>query len=123
MNDMNDNHDETPDQTGDQTRDQTQPVEGDGPPDEADDRTTMFGTTPAETAYDEPTPRTHPLSVGYLVCGLVFLGIAASWGLRQLGMIGSDGEQWVLPLVLVVAGGAGLLALMAKSIFRPRRDL
>jgi hypothetical protein len=66
--------------------------------------------------YDEPTRRTHPLSVGYLVCGLVFLGIAASWALRQMGVIDSDGEQWVFPLVLVVAGAAGLLALLAKGM-------
>ena len=70
----------------------------------------------AAAAYDEPTRRTHPLSVGYLVCGLVFLGIAASWALRQMGVIDSDGEQWVLPLVLVIAGAAGLLALVAKGM-------
>ena len=70
----------------------------------------------AEAAYDEPTRRTHPLSVGYLVCGLVFLGIAASWALRQAGVIESDSQPWVLPLVLVVAGAAGLLALLAKGM-------
>ena len=70
---------------------------------------------------EQPRRRTHPLSVGHLVCGLVFLGIAASWGLRQLGVIESGGEQWVFPLVLVVAGGAGLLALVAKSATSSRR--
>ncbi len=79
--------------------------------------TTMLTGSGAE----EPERRTHPLSVGYLVCGLVFLGIAASWGLRQLGVIESGGEQWVLPLVLVVAGGAGLLALVAKGMLGSRR--
>ena len=87
--------------------------------------TTRLGTDVDEAApedrgpaadYDEPTRRTHPLSVGYLVCGLVFLGIAASWALRQMGVIDSDGEQWVLPLVLVIAGAAGLLALVAKGM-------
>lgn len=78
--------------------------------------TTMLTGSGAE----EPERRTHPLSVGYLVCGLVFLGIAASWGLRQLGVIESGGEQWVLPLVLVVAGGAGLLALVAKGMLGSR---
>ena len=76
--------------------------------------------TAATEAYDEPTRRTHPLSVGHHVCGLVFLGIAVSWALRQMGVIESDGQQWVLPLVLVVAGGAGLLALVAKGMFGRR---
>ena len=32
--------------------------------------------------------KTHPLNVGYLVVGLVFLGIAGSWLLRETGVIG-----------------------------------
>jgi hypothetical protein len=84
--------------------------------DEAAPEQTVRERAVAPGAYDEPTRRTHPLSVGYLVCGLVFLGIAASWALRQMGVIDSDGEQWVFPLVLVIAGAAGLLALVAKGM-------
>jgi len=97
---------------------------------ESDDRTVPLSTMldddgPADTTdttgtTEEPHPRMHPLSVGHLVCGLVFLGIAGSWGLRQAGVIESDGVPWVLPLVLVVAGGAGLLALLAKGMFGSR---
>ena len=62
--------------------------------------------------------KTHPLNVSYLVVGLAFLGIAGSWALRETGVIGSAEVGWLLPLSLVVAGGIGLVAFMA----RPRRD-
>jgi hypothetical protein len=63
--------------------------------------------------------KTHPVNVAHLVMGLVFLGIAGSWALRQLGVIDAAGEGWTLPLILVIAGGAGLIAALAKSA--PRR--
>lgn len=62
--------------------------------------------------------KTHPLNVSYLVVGLAFLGIAASWALREAGVI--DSVDWLLPLTLVVAGGIGLVAFLAKSLRRDR---
>jgi len=59
--------------------------------------------------------KTHPLNVSYLVVGLAFLGIAASWALHQAGVIGGAEVEWLLPLSLVVAGGIGLIAFMARS--------
>lgn len=67
------------------------------------------------------TRNTHPVNVSHLVFGLVFLGIAATWALRQADIVDPDGMRWVLPLVLLVAGGAGLVASVAKGI-RPRRS-
>lgn len=58
----------------------------------------------------------HPLSTAHLVAGLVFLGIALSWALEERGVIDTDGGPWVLPVVLVIAGAAGLLASVAKAI-------
>lgn len=65
--------------------------------------------------------KTHPLNVSYLVVGLAFLGIAGSWALHQAGVIGSAEVEWLLPLSLVVAGGIGLIAFMARS-FRGSRS-
>ena len=51
--------------------------------------------TPTRSAYDvEEQPRggRHPLSISYLVAGLVFLGIAASWALRETGVVEAGGE-------------------------------
>jgi hypothetical protein len=60
--------------------------------------------------------KTHPLSVTHLVVGLIFLSIAGSWALRQAGLIELDDLGWLFPLALVVAGGVGLLASMAKGV-------
>ena len=64
--------------------------------------------------------RTHPLNVSYLVVGLAFLGIAGSWALNQAGVIGPAEVEWLLPLSLVIAGGIGLVAFMARSLRGPR---
>lgn len=66
--------------------------------------------------------KTHPLNVSYLVVGLAFLGIAGSWALHQAGVIGAAEVEWLLPLSLVVAGGIGLIAFMAKSFGSGRTD-
>lgn len=64
--------------------------------------------------------RTHPLSVTYLVVGLIFLGLAGSWGLQEAGAVGFDDIGWLVPLTLVVAGAVGLLAAAAKGVLRRR---
>ena len=74
--------------------------------------TQYIPTAPAE----QPT---RSMSVPHLVMGLVFLGIAGAWLLHEVGVIESVQVQWVLPLVLVVAGAAGLLASVARTLTRP----
>jgi uncharacterized membrane protein len=64
------------------------------------------------------TPRTHPLNVSYLVVGLVFLGLAASWALKEAGVVDLAEVRWLFPLTLVLAGVIGLVAMAAKGLSR-----
>ncbi|HYO39923.1 MAG TPA: hypothetical protein VER39_09725 [Nocardioidaceae bacterium] len=66
-----------------------------------------------------PSRFTHRLNVTYLVVGLVFLGIAGTWALRTAGVVDTRQLGWLLPLLLVVAGAAGLVAGAAKGLRRP----
>ncbi len=63
--------------------------------------------------------RTHAVNVTHLVLGLVFLGVAGTWALSASGAVELE-ARWVLPLVLVLAGGAGLVAATAKTMRRPQ---
>src|SRR3712207_9204835 len=76
--------------------------------------------TPPEQPGQQPS---RGMSVTHLVVGLVFLGIAASWGLHEVGVIESVQVEWLLPLILVVAGAAGLLASVARNLTRRPRNL
>jgi len=60
--------------------------------------------------------KTHPLNVSYLVIGLVFLGVAGSWGLHQIGLVDLGQFRWLLPLTLVVAGVVGLAAFAVRGL-------
>ncbi|CAN5636877.1 hypothetical protein BH10ACT10_BH10ACT10_27250 [soil metagenome] len=68
------------------------------------------------------TPQTHPLNVGYLVVGLVFLGIAGSWALHSSGAVDTGDARWMVPAVLLLAGTVGLVAFAAKGISRGRKE-
>jgi hypothetical protein len=61
--------------------------------------------------------RTHPVTVTHLVLGLAFLGIAGCWALTEAGIVDAR-ASWLLPLVLVVAGAAGLVASLARGLNR-----
>jgi hypothetical protein len=78
--------------------------------------------TPPSPPLEQPEQPSRGMSVPHLVVGLVFLGIAGSWGLHELGVIESVQVEWLLPLILVVAGAAGLLASVARSITRRPRS-
>ena len=62
------------------------------------------------------TSSTRPLSIGYLVVGLVFVGLAGTWLLHQTGVIDPDGLQWLLPAILLGAGLTGLFASLGKGL-------
>jgi hypothetical protein len=73
------------------------------------------------TDLTKNTSGRHPVNVTHLVMGLVFLGIAGSWGLRELDVISADEGRWILPVILIVAGLAGLVAAVAKGLSRTRK--
>ena len=62
--------------------------------------------------------KTHPVNVTHLVFGLVFLGLAGSWVLRTTGVVDAGSDRWILPAVLLLAGGAGLVASVSKTFGR-----
>ncbi len=69
----------------------------------------------------KPSPL-HPLNVGYLVIGLVFLGISGAWALHAGGIVDNADVGWLVPLVLVGAGLVGLVAFAAKGVRGGRAD-
>lgn len=69
---------------------------------------------PPVPAEEEPGGR-HPLRVTYLVAGLIFLGVAVSWLLREAGAVDAGSGAWFFPLTLVVAGTAGLAAWLTST--------
>jgi len=62
--------------------------------------------------------RTHPVNVTHLVFGLVFLGIVGAWVLRTTGVVDPGSDRWIFPAILLLAGGAGLVASVTKSLGR-----
>lgn len=63
----------------------------------------------------------HPLDIGSLVFGLVFLGGVAVWGLFELDVLAADDAAWLLPGVLIGAGLVGI-ALAATKGRRDRQE-
>lgn len=68
------------------------------------------------------TLKTHPLNVSQLVFGVIFLGIAGFWALRTLGVVDSGDARWLGPLLLVAAGGIGLVGFATKNRGRDDRE-
>jgi hypothetical protein len=68
------------------------------------------------------TLKTHPLNVSQLVFGVIFLGIAGFWALRTLGVVDSGDARWLGPLLLVAAGGIGLVGFATKTRGRDDRE-
>lgn len=53
----------------------------------------------------------HPVSVGHLVMGVAFVGLATIWLLFETDVVMTDSLRWFLPLPWLAAGVAGLLAV------------
>lgn len=57
----------------------------------------------------------HPVNVGHLVMGIAFLGIVAIWALVQADVVEGGDIRWLMPVPWVLAGAAGLLAIVVNS--------
>lgn len=66
-------------------------------------------------AKQKPTAGRHPLSVGSLVLGLIFCGIAFAWLLNATDVLHADDLQWAIPVLLVSVGGIGVVASIARG--------
>ncbi|MGH3366655.1 MAG: hypothetical protein ACRDOY_05585 [Nocardioidaceae bacterium] len=60
----------------------------------------------------------HPVEIGPLVFGLVFLGIVVVWALFELEVVRSADAAWIIPVVLIAAGALGVVLAATK----PRRS-
>lgn len=80
-----------------------------------------------QTAYDAPTGEStsvieetaasgrHPVNIGHLVMGVVFLGFAGVWALVESDAIELIDLRWFMPLPWLAAGLAGLAALVLSN--------
>jgi len=57
----------------------------------------------------------HQVNVGHLVMGLAFLGLVLVWALVAGGAVANDDVEWLLPVPWVLAGGAGLVAMVVSA--------
>lgn len=69
----------------------------------------------------ELNPRNNTVKIGYLVVGLVFLGLATSWLLDETGVIDPGSYEWLLPAILLGSGLIGLFASLGKGLARRSR--
>lgn len=59
------------------------------------------------------------IKVAHLVLGLIFLGITVLWALAESGTVDWHGSRYAVPIILLVAGAAGLVASLAGARRRP----
>jgi hypothetical protein len=73
---------------------------------------------PEQPEEDSRTRGTHPLQTGYLVVGLLALGIALMWLLTDQGLVGVADGGVAFSVVLVTAGAVGLVASLGRGLRR-----
>lgn len=72
----------------------------------------------AENHDAAPRSGLHPVNVGHLVMGLVFLCIVGAWALVQTDRVTGSDLRWLLPLPWVVGGAVGLAAAAVSGVRR-----
>ncbi|WP_328527274.1 hypothetical protein OG984_15950 [Nocardioides sp. NBC_00368] len=72
-----------------------------------------------EDSAGEPKPTgRHPVNIGHLVMGLVFLVFVVVWALVVSGTVtirSIEDLRWLLPLPWIVGGSIGLLAALLRK--------
>ena len=74
----------------------------------------MNAMTESRSDGVRPTRPFHPVNIGYLVVGLVFLGVAGVWALHAADLVGTEELGWLLPSILLGAGAVGLAAIAVR---------
>jgi hypothetical protein len=95
------------------------------------DSTDSTDSTPEETSvlgdWQRPEPEEetderhggfHPLQTGYLVVGLLALGVALMWLLTDRGVMEVGDGSVAFSLVLITAGAVGVIASLGKALRR-----
>ncbi len=72
----------------------------------------MTTQTPEST---ETRGARHPLSIGHLVMGVAYLGLTIVWALVVGDIVEGKDIRFLLPAPWVLAGAAGLLALIVTD--------
>lgn len=67
-----------------------------------------------------PPAGRHPANVAALVAGVVCCGIAFGWLLVELGALRLSDLGWLLPAVLIGAGGIGVALSIQRGRRKPR---
>ncbi|WP_323794032.1 hypothetical protein [Nocardioides sp.] len=57
----------------------------------------------------------HPLSIAHLVMGVALLGLLLVWALVALDLVAGTGLRFLFPVPWILAGVAGLLALVVSD--------
>lgn len=70
-----------------------------------------YGQTQANAEVETDHSGRHPVTVGHLVMGVAFVGLATIWLLFETDVVQTDSLRWFLPLPWLAAGVAGLLAV------------
>ena len=68
-----------------------------------------------------PPAGRHPANIGALVAGLVCCGLALGWLLLHSGALGVTDLGWLLPAVLIGAGGVGVALSLQRNRRQPPR--
>ena len=71
--------------------------------------------TTISTELTEPRTARHPLSIGHLVMGVAFAGLTVVWALVAGDVVEGKDVRFLLPGPWVLAGAAGLLALVVTD--------
>jgi len=119
---------------GDETRVVPTTPEPVAPPEQADspeqadqvEDSTPYGPAEPTLISEQPAPDTrqqrrtgsHPVNVGQLAMGLVFLTAVVAWGLIQSDTVTGDDIRWLLPLPWVIGGAIGLVAAAISGVRR-----